>query len=227
MVKDLIKPLFEQVIRNNDSSKEIKELFFKEIEENEDKCNAFLSSLDEVKSKLKEDLAFYMESDPAVDSEEEVILAYPGYKAIFYHRVAHLLDNLGYKLEARIIAEEAHSLTGIDIHPGATIGTPFFIDHGTGVVIGQTAIIGKYVKIYQGVTLGALSLAKGIRMKGTKRHPTVGDYVTIYSGASILGDVTVGDHVTIGSNVFCTESIPSYTKVTIGKPELIIIERQK
>lgn len=227
MVKDILNPIYNHVIKGIESSKEIQELFFKEIEQNKEKCDDFISSLDEVKSKLKEDLAFYMESDPAVDSEEEVILAYPGYKAISYHRVAHLLDSLGYKLQARIIAEEAHSLTGIDIHPGATIGCPFFIDHGTGVVIGQTTIIGKNVKIYQGVTLGALSLAKGIKMKDTKRHPTVGDYATIYSGASILGDIQIGDHVTIGSNVFCVESIPSYTKVTIGKPELVMIERQK
>lgn len=226
MVNEIIKPIMDHVIKGVDSKENIKEIFLKEIGNDKEKCEMFLGSLKEIEGKLKNDLSFFMESDPAVDSEEEVILAYPGFKAITYHRIAHVLDSLGYKLEARIISEEAHSLTGIDIHPGATIGSPFFIDHGTGVVIGQTTIIGKNVKIYQGVTLGALSLAKGIKMKGTKRHPTVGDYVTIYSGASILGDIKIGDHVTIGSNVFCLEDIPSNTRVTIGKPQLFIEERK-
>ena len=168
-----------------------------------------------------------MESDPAVDSEEEVILAYPGFKAIAYHRVAHILDALGYKLQARMMSEEAHSLTGIDIHPGANIGESFFIDHGTGIVVGETTIIGKNVRLYQGVTLGAMSLSKGSKMKGIKRHPTIGSNVTIYAGASILGDINIGDNVTIGSNVFLTDDIPSNTRVTIGKPELIFEKKSK
>ena len=174
---------------------------------------------------LKEDLDFFLDSDPAVDSKEEVILAYPGYKAITYYRIAHELYKLGIKLPARIITEEAHKLTGIDIHPGAQIAHPFFIDHGTGIVIGETAILGHHVKMYQGVTLGALSLAKGKRMHDIKRHPTIGNYVTIYSNASILGDVTIGNNVTIGGNVFLTENIADNTRVLISKPELSITKK--
>lgn len=185
----------------------------------------FVKSLQNVSECLQKDLNFFMLSDPAVDSKEEVVLSYPGYKAISYYRVAHILYKLGLKIQARIISEQAHFLTGIDIHPGATIGCPFFIDHGTGIVIGETAIVGNRVKIYQGVTLGALSLSKGYELKGTKRHPTILDDVTIYSGASILGDITVGNRVTIGSNVFLLDSIPDDHKVTISKPELNVIKR--
>lgn len=186
----------------------------------------FFSELLGKKDIFFEDLAFCFESDPACDSYEEIISSYPGYTAIFYHRIAHLIYKLGYKVTARLISEDAHFLTGIDIHPGATIGHPFFIDHGTGIVIGETTIIGDYVKIYQGVTLGALSLAKGQSLKGTKRHPTIGNHVTIYSGASILGgDVTIGDNVVIGSNVFLVgESVPANRKVIMDKPKLVVIK---
>lgn len=215
----------KNVVLGKDNTNEIIGEFIKEIENNETKCKAFISKLTNIKSFLKLDLDFFMDSDPAVDSEEEVILAYPGYKAIVYYRIAHVLYSLGYALKARIICEEAHTATGIDIHPGATIACPFFIDHGTGIVIGETSIIGKNCKIYQGVTLGALSLSKGSKMKGVKRHPTIGNNVTIYAGASILGDINIGDNVTVGSNVFLTEDIPSDTKVTIGKPELIFTKK--
>ena len=171
------------------------------------------------------DLCFFYECDPACDSLEEIKLTYPGFKAIVYYRLAHILYEKDKKLEARIISELAHSETGIDIHPGAKIGSPFFIDHGTGTVIGETSIIGRFVRIYQGVTLGALSLTKGAAMKGIKRHPTIMNYVTIYSNASILGDVTIGNNVTIGGNVFLTESIHDNTKVIISKPELVIIKK--
>lgn len=196
--------------------------FIKEIDNNEKNCKAFISKLENVKQFLKIDLAFFMDCDPAIDSEEEVIAAYPGYKAITYHRIAHVLRDLGYALEARVIAEKAHTLTGIDIHPAASIACPFFIDHGTGIVIGETSVIGKNVKLYQGVTLGALSLSKGAKMKGIKRHPTIGSNVTIYANATILGDVKIGNNVTIGGSVFLMENVPDDTRVTIGKPELIV-----
>lgn len=182
----------------------------------------FFKQIPVIKKQLQEDLSFYLESDPAANNEEEILACYPGYKAIVYYRIAHILYTMGYKVEARIISEQAHLITGIDIHPGATIGCPFFIDHGTGVVIGETSIVGNRVKIYQGVTLGAISLSRGHEMKGTKRHPTIEDNVTIYSNASILGgDVVIGHDCTIGSNVFLTESVPENYKVFISKPELV------
>lgn len=188
----------------------------------EEDVQNFITKLDETKGILEDDLNFFLECDPACNSKEEIISAYPGFKAILTYRTSNILFNLGYRVEARIISENAHTLTGIDIHPGATISHPFFIDHGTGIVIGETAIVGKYVRIYQGVTLGALSLGKGKLLKGTKRHPTILDNVIIYSNASILGDITIGNNVTIGSNVFLLESIPDNMKVVIQKPDLII-----
>lgn len=205
-----------------------KKLYLLSIKNDEKEADEFVSALPNIKKQLKEDLLFFMDCDPAVDSEEEVILAYPGFKAIRYYRIAHKLYELREFLFARIIAEEAHVQTGVDIHPGAQIDCPFFIDHGTGIVIGETTIIGKRARIYQSVTLGALSLSKGHRIHGVKRHPTIGDDVTIYAGVSILGgDVKIGDRVTIGSNVFLTESIPDDMKVTIGKPQLVLQKREK
>ena len=209
-----------------DDLENIKKLFLSSIKNDEKEANLFISSLPVIKSELEQDLDFFMDSDPAADSKEEVVLAYPGYKAIRYYRIAHQLYLLGERLFARIISEEAHIVTGVDIHPGAQIASPFFIDHATGIVIGETTIIGQRAKIYQCVTLGALSLSKGHQLKGVKRHPTLGDDVTIYAGVSILGgDVTIGNRVTIGSNVFLTESIPDDMKVTIGKPELVMQKR--
>lgn len=205
----------------------VKELYLSVISKNEKEADAFVAKLPVIRKQLDDDLTFFMDCDPAADSRDEVILAYPGFKAIRYHRIAHELYVLNEKLFARIIAEEAHEQTGVDIHPGANIGSPFFIDHGTGIVIGETTVIGKRVRIYQSVTLGALSLAKGSKIKGIKRHPTIGDDVTIYAGVSILGgEVIIGDRVTIGSNVFLTESIPSDMRVTIGKPELLLKEKK-
>ena len=210
----------------SDDINAIKEAYKEAIKDDDKEIEAFIAVLPRIKAELKEDLQLFMESDPAVDSEEEVVLAYPGYKAIRYYRIAHVLYKLGEHLIARILTEEAHFYTGIDIHPGAEIACPFFIDHGTGIVIGETSIVGKRVKMYQSVTLGALSLSKGREMKGIKRHPTIGDDVTLYAGVSILGgDVTIGNRVTIGSNVFLTESIPDDTLVTIGKPELVVKKR--
>lgn len=206
---------------------DIKKSFLLYIDKDEEKANQYASSLLKAEAALKEDLDFFFEGDPAANTKEEIVLSYPGFLAIVYHRLAHPLYVLGYPVEARYISEQAHRITGIDIHPGAKIGVPFFIDHGTGIVIGETSIVGKRVKIYQGVTLGALSLGRGHTLKGTKRHPTIGDDVTIYSGVSILGDVTIGDDVTLGSNVFLTEDIPPHTKVIIAKPELIIKKKEQ
>ena len=183
----------------------------------------FLSSLPGVAKALAKDRKFFYESDPAVDSEEEIAICYPGYTAIFYYRVAHILWQMGFRMQARILSEAAHSKTGIDIHPGARIGSPFFIDHGTGIVIGETAEVGNRVKIYQGVTLGAVSLKDGRKLANSKRHPTVGNDVTIYSNATILGgDVVIGDNVVIGSNVTIIESIPANTEALLI-PFIIII----
>ena len=171
------------------------------------------------------DLEFFFECDPAADSFDEIRLTYPGFKAILLYRIAHILYLKGEKLKARIISEYGHSRTGIDIHPGSTIGSPFFIDHGTGTVIGETCIIGKNVRLYQGVTLGALSPKQGQKIKGIKRHPTILDNVVIYAGATLLGDITIGENVVIGGGVFITEDIPSNTKVLLPKPVLNIIKK--
>ena len=146
--------------------------------------------------------------DPAAESVDEVIAAYPGFLAIASHRLAHVLHGLGVRVLPRLMSEVAHSRTGVDIHPGATIGRAFCIDHGTGVVIGETAVIGDEVKIYQGVTLGALSVVKSLA--GSKRHPTIGNRVVIYAGATVLGgDTTIGEDSVIGGNVFLTNSVPA------------------
>jgi serine O-acetyltransferase len=181
---------------------------------------AFFHKIPAVRSVLETDLEAAFEGDPAAKFREEVILSYPGLLAITINRLAHELFLLGVPLIPRIMTEHAHSLTGIDIHPGATIGTHFFIDHGTGIVIGETTIIGEYVKIYQGVTLGALSTRGGQRLRDVKRHPTIEDNVTIYSGASILGGNTIiGENAVIGSNAFITSSVPANTRVSIKNQE--------
>ena len=174
----------------------------------------FVELIPELEDSLKQDLKFFLESDPAIETEEEVIITYPGFLAITYYRIAHILASFDIPYVPRVITESAHSLTGIDIHPNANIGVPLFIDHGTGIVIGETTDIGNYVKIYHGVTLGALSLKDGASLRGKKRHPTIQDHVTIYSGASILGgDTVIGENVTIGSNVFIVNSVLKDTKV--------------
>lgn len=196
----------------NEKIKQIKELFHDYIDKNN--ADSFINKLDELENDLEKDLAYFIKSDPAAESKEEIVFTYPGYLAIIYYRIAHILYDLNILYIPRIITEKAHSLTGIDIHPGAKIGVPFFIDHGTGIVIGQTSVIGNYVKMYHGVTLGALSLKGGHALYGIKRHPTIKDYVTIYSGASILGGKTViGERVTIGSNVFIVDSVVDDTSV--------------
>jgi serine O-acetyltransferase len=183
-----------------------------------------LEKLPEIRSMLSGDIQAAYSGDPAAVSNEEVILSYPCVLAITTYRIAHELYLSGVPLIPRIMSEHIHSQTGIDIHPGAKIGKNFFIDHGTGVVIGETAEIGDNVKLYQGVTLGALSFPKdekGNIIKGRKRHPTVGNNVVIYSGATLLGAETViGDNVVIGGNVWITTAVPSGTKITIAAPEL-------
>jgi serine O-acetyltransferase len=176
----------------------------------------FLAELPAVRAVLQTDVVAAYEGDPAAISTEEIIVAYPGIEAIAVQRIAHRLYLRHIALIPRIMTEWAHNKTGIDIHPGAEIGPSFFIDHGTGVVIGETSVIGKNVKIYQGVTLGAKSFpkdAQGRCVKGIKRHPNIEDRVTIYAGATILGDVTIGHDSIIGGNVWLLEAVPPNTVV--------------
>ncbi len=172
----------------------------------------FFEALPATYKMLEEDVKAMFEGDPAAKSQVEVIKTYPGFLAIFAYRIAHLLEKKKVRIVPRMITEYAHSHTGIDIHPGATIGRHFCIDHGTGVVIGETTVIGEHVKIYQGVTLGALSVEKS--SADTKRHPTLEDHVVIYAGATILGGETViGSHSVVGGNVWLTRSIQPNSKV--------------
>ena len=186
----------------------------------EDVKNQFLKNLKNIKKTLLKDAAFILASDPAATQLIEVIAIYPGFLAIFCYRIANSLAHLSVPLLPRIITEYAHKVTGIDIHPLATIGCPFSIDHGTGIVIGETAQIGNNVKLYQGVTLGALSVAKDKASK--KRHPTIEDNVILYSGCTILGGQTVvGRNSIIGGNVWLTESIAPFS-VVYHKSEIIV-----
>ncbi len=182
---------------------------------------AFFRQIPQVRAVAQTDVEAFFAGDPAAYSVDEIIFSYPGLFAITVYRLAHILYDLGVPMLPRIMSEHAHSITGIDIHPGASIGKYFFIDHGTGIVIGETTNIGDHVKIYQGVTLGALTTRGGQSLKGKKRHPTIEDHVTIYAGASILGGTTViGRECVIGSNVFITHSIPCCTTVTVKSQEL-------
>jgi len=170
--------------------------------------------LPEIKAKLDLDAQAGFDGDPAATGIEEIILCYPGFFAIIVHRIANYMAKLDIPLLPRMMSNYAHSKTGIDIHPRATIGKHFFIDHGTGVVIGETSIVGDRVKIYQGVTLGGLSTKGGQKLAGIKRHPTIEDNVTIYAGATILGGNTIiGHDSTIGGNTFVIESIPANTQI--------------
>ena len=194
----------------------------------EDAVLRLLRQVPEIRSVLKTDVAAALDGDPAAKSTDEIVIAYPGLRAIAVQRIAHELYLAEVPLVPRVMGEYAHALTGIDIHPGACIGEKFFIDHGTGVVIGETAVIGRNVKLYQGVTLGALSFPKDERgrlIKGQKRHPNIEDNVTIYAGATILGDITVGHDSVIGGNVWLTKSVAPNSKVMIAPPELAIKRR--
>ncbi|WP_402720920.1 serine O-acetyltransferase EpsC [Janthinobacterium rivuli] len=182
-----------------------------------DITRAFAASLPDIRALLVSDVQAAYAGDPAATSVAEIMLCYPGTIAILYHRLAHRLHALGAPFLARLIADIAHTLTGIDIHPGAHIGASFFIDHGTGVVIGETAIIGQRVRLYQAVTLGAKRFpadASGALIKGTPRHPIVEDDVVIYAGATVLGRITIGAGSTIGGNVWLTQSVPPESNVS-------------
>jgi serine O-acetyltransferase len=192
----------------------------------EEKTLSFLGQISHIREILAMDVEAAYEGDPAASSTDEIIFSYPGIFAIMTHRIAHELHLLSVPLIPRIMSEYAHTITGIDIHPGAKIGKHFFIDHGTGIVIGETTEIGEYVRIYQGVTLGALSVRAVQSLRGTKRHPTLKDNVIVYAGASILGGNTVvGEGVVIGSNVFVTKSVAGKTNVSMKTPELQYIDK--
>ena len=181
----------------------------------------FLEKITKIRELIQTDLQAAYDDDPAAFNKPEIIFSYPGLYATMVNRIAHELYLLGIPLIPRIMTEHAHTETGIDIHPGAVLGKYFFIDHGTGIVIGETAIIGDNVKIYQGVTIGALSTRGGQKLHGKKRHPTIEDNVTIYAGASILGgDTVIGHDSVIGGNAFITTSIPADTRVSIKNQEL-------
>ncbi len=184
-------------------------------------CCAFFGRFPAIRELVESDLHAAFDGDPAAGCMEEIVLAYPGLMASTVYRLAHELYLLQIPVVPRLMSEYAHAETGIDIHPGAVIGSGLFIDHGTGTVIGETAVIGNNVKIYQGVTLGALSTRGGQRLSGVKRHPTIEDNVTIYSGASVLGGKTViGRNSVIGGNTFITSSVPPNTRVSIKNPEM-------
>jgi serine O-acetyltransferase len=197
------------------------DLMFKGLtSESENYTQLFLIELPSIKKILLSDAGFIFESDPAAKNLEEVIAIYPGFFAIYCYRIAHTLNRLSVPILPRMITEYAHKVTGIDIHPGATIGSPFSIDHGTGIVIGETTKIGNYVKLYQGVTLGALSVDKS--KASSKRHPTIEDNVVLYAGSTILGgDTIVGRNSIIGGNVWLTESVAPFS-VVYHKSEIIV-----
>jgi serine O-acetyltransferase len=199
------------------------------VQQADDAVIGLLRRLPHIRNVLKTDVQAALDGDPATRSTDEIIIAYPGLKAIAVQRLAHELYVAKVPLIPRVMGEHAHTITGIDINPGAAIGSSFFIDHGTGVVIGETAVIGDNVKIYQGVTLGALSFPKdacGRLIKGAKRHPNIEDNVTIYAGATILGDITVGHDSVVGGNVWLTESVEPYSKIAVAKPDLSIKQRR-
>ncbi len=187
-----------------------------------------LEEIPEIRDVLVTDIEAAYDGDPAAHSFEEIVLAYPGLQAVAVHRLAHVLYLEDIPIVPRVMSEYAHSRTGIDIHPGARIGRRFFIDHGTGVVIGETATIGGNVRVYQGVTLGARSFQRdssGRVIKGSKRHPDIEDDVVIYSGATILGDVRIGARAIVGGNVWLTQTIPEDTKIIVRPPQQLHIDR--
>lgn len=205
--KALVKPLYAvySTLLDNITNLTDKDQANKIVEE-------FIGQLPKLKNRLLNEATCYLQNDPAARSIEEVILTYPGFYALCVHRLSHILHNLNVPIIPRLFSEYAHSKVGIDIHPGAHIGDMFFIDHGTGIVIGETCEIGNNVKVYQGVTLGALFVSKELEDK--KRHPTIGDNVVIYAGATILGGTTtIGHDSTIGGNVWLTKSVVPYSLV--------------
>ena len=216
LTEDVIYNLKKQVAISLIQKPEYENASYDErVEASEDITEKFMMKLPDIRALIETDVQAFFDGDPASYNHSEIILCYPGLRAIVTARLAHELFVLGVPLIPRMMTEHAHSRTGIDIHPGATIGKYFFIDHGTGIVIGETTIIGDYVKIYQGVTIGALSTRGGQSLRGKKRHPTIEDRVTIYAGASILGGETViGHDAVIGSNAFITSSVEPESRVS-------------
>ncbi len=222
LLEDVIHKLIKQISIVLRYSEE-----YKDADNEAVKCAAgkitfeFLDKIPKIREYIETDVQAAFDGDPAAYNKDEIICTYPGLFAIFTNRIAHELFLLNVPLIPRIMTEYAHSVTGVDMHPGVTIGKYFFIDHATGIVIGETTEIGDNVKIYQGVTLGALSTRGGQKLKNKKRHPTIKDNVTIYSGASILGgDTVVGKDVVIGGNAFITTSIPDGARVSVKSQEL-------
>lgn len=215
----------EEVTVPADTTVNFIEPIFKGLTTDTKKVTAlFLDNLQALKKTLLKDAGFILESDPAAKQLEEVIAVYPGFFAIYCYRIAHSINVLSVPLLPRMITEYAHKITGIDIHPGAEIGTPFSIDHGTGIVIGETTLIGNNVKLYQGVTLGALSVDKSKASK--KRHPTIEDNVILYAGCSILGgDTVVGRNSIIGGNVWLTESVAPFS-VVYHKSQILVRDQK-
>lgn len=226
-IQDYLFPGFfsNKIIRKDDIVFDLCKMF-KTLEVKDYKASQFVEGLDNIKQLLLKDIDATFNGDPAAKSKEEIIVSYPGIYAVMIYRLAHELYINNIPLLPRLISEIAHSKTGIDIHPGAEIGEYFFIDHGTGVVIGETTIIGNNVRIYQGVTLGALSLQNAQEIKNIKRHPTIKNNVIIYANASILGGNTIiGDNCVIGGNVFITSSIDDNKIVTFEKENYKIRDR--
>jgi len=228
--KQLFYTLFDEEQQQQEELKGLKFIFLKVLshissKNGEELWDAFVGRLPEVKRKIELDALATEQNDPASKSLDEIYLAYPGFHAIAIYRLSHELFKLGVPVVSRMMSEYIHGITGIDIHPGATIGDSFFIDHGTGIVIGETSIIKNNVKIYQGVTLGGLSIKKSLAE--TKRHPTIEDNVTIYANATILGgDIVIGANSIIGANVWITQSVPEDSLVTY-QSEIKISTRKK
>lgn len=216
--RELFYNLYEVTNVESDSSKKVRQQFVGILKQLDEKnaleiWNAFIKQFPQIQEKLELDAQAAFDKDPAASSIKEVYLAYPGFYAIAIYRMSHVLLTMGVKILPRMMSEYAHGVTGTDIHPGAQIGESFFIDHATGIVIGQTSIIKNHVSIYQGVTLGGVQVSK--ELANTKRHPTIEDNVTIYANATILGgDITIGENCIIGANVWITESIPPNTIVS-------------
>lgn len=220
---EISKSIRHECLRHSQTCRQCEEL-------GDEYAYKFLRVLPQLRRTLATDVKSAFDGDPAAASFDDIIFSYPGIFAVLTHRIAHHLYELQVPILPRIMSEHAHTVTGIDIHPGASIGESFFIDHGTGVVIGQTAILGNRVKLYQGVTLGALSLKRD-KMGGldrtSKRHPTLEDDVTVYAGSTILGgNTTIGARSVIGGNVWLTDSIPADTKVLLNPPELILHKKK-
>lgn len=222
LLEDIAYNLNKEIARTLAREEWAKKMSEEELAEiSEEKTIAFMKTIPKIREYIDTDIEATYDGDPAAHSMEEIILAYPGLFAITVNRIAHELFVLDIPLIPRVMTEYVHGETGIDIHPGATIGKYFFIDHGTGIVVGETTLIGEHVKIYQGVTLGALSTSGGQKLRNTRRHPTIEDYVTIYSGASILGGETIiGEHSVVGGNVFITKSIEPHTIISVKNQEL-------